>query len=150
MPATRILRTMRDRIRTLAESIPREEAFAVPPGFSNNIAWNIGHIFVTHQILCYELSGLPMKIEPELRAMFAKGTSPASWKSEPDLELLYPKLTDLAEVFERDYAAGLFEHYQPYTTSAGVELRSIEDAIAFNNVHEGIHLGYVMAMRHVL
>ncbi len=35
-------------------------------------------------------------------------------------------------------------------TSAGIRLESVEDAIAFNNFHEGIHLGYVMALKKAL
>jgi hypothetical protein len=47
---------------------------------------------------------------------------------------------------DRDYQEGIFRHYVPYKTSYGVELNNIDDAIIFNNIHEGLHLGYMMAM----
>ena len=36
-----------------------------------------------------------------------------------------------------------------YETSTGFVLDSIETAIAFNNLHEGIHLGVIMALTKV-
>jgi len=34
-------------------------------------------------------------------------------------------------------------------SNAGLDttLRNVEDAIAFNNFHEGIHLGYILALK---
>jgi len=49
-----------------------------------------------------------------------------------------------------DYDAGIFVGYQSYLTSAGVQLESVEDAIVFNNYHEGIHLGYLLGLRKAL
>ncbi|RMG65283.1 MAG: hypothetical protein D6722_16080 [Bacteroidetes bacterium] len=46
-----------------------------------------------------------------------------------------------------DYEAGRFTAYRRYETSYGVVLASIEDAIRFGNVHEGLHLGYMMVQR---
>jgi hypothetical protein len=51
---------------------------------------------------------------------------------------------------EKDYAAGLFNEYKAYPTSFGVTLSEIEEAIMFNNVHEGMHLGYCIALRKVI
>ena len=44
-------------------------------------------------------------------------------------------------------AAGAFESFTRYETSAGITLNSTEEAILFNNIHEGIHLGYMMGIR---
>jgi len=40
----------------------------------------------------------------------------------------------------------LFTNYSDYETSFGLNLTSIEEAISFNNIHEGIHFGYLLAM----
>ncbi len=49
-----------------------------------------------------------------------------------------------------DYAAGKFSSFSAYRTSAGIALETIENAITFKNAHEGIHIGYIMAMRKAL
>ena len=46
---------------------------------------------------------------------------------------------------EEDYQNKIFEEYEEYTTSVKVTLSSVEDAIQFNNYHEGIHLGVVLS-----
>ena len=142
--------TMRGRIRAFAESIDPADAMCIPDGFSNSIAWNVAHIWVTHGLLCYKLSGLPLPFEESAVAMYGKGSSPADWSAAPDYASLLPPLTDLADRFLEDLRAGKFTEFTPYTTSAGVELRSIDDAVVFNGLHEGIHLGYCMALRRAL
>ena len=51
---------------------------------------------------------------------------------------------------EEDYQNKIFEEYEEYTTSVKVTLSSVEDAIQFNNYHEGIHLGVVLSQLKVL
>lgn len=150
MSALQTLVQMRSRIQKFAESIPAEQALVIPDGFNNNIAWNICHIFVTHQLLCYKLSGLPMAIDDTTVAQFSKGSSPADWEQTPDFAKLYPLLTELAESFAKDYESGRFQEFTPYRTSAGIELTDIESALSFNNMHEGLHLGYAMALKRAL
>lgn len=57
---------------------------------------------------------------------------------------------ETAARFKEDYQKGIFKEYQSYQSHYGVELNSIEDAMVFNNTHEGIHLGYMMALRKTL
>ena len=49
-------------------------------------------------------------------------------------------------VLEEDYKADRFKTYRPYTTSAGVTLKSIEDALFFNLYHEGLHMGTILSL----
>ena len=141
---------MRGRIRAFAESISAEDAAKIPTGFNNNIAWNIGHISVTQQLLCYRLSGLPLAVDDAWVEMFGKGSKPADWTDPPEYSSLFAPLTELAAKFETDYREGIFKEFQPYKTSAGIELNTIDEAVTFNNLHEGIHLGYAMALRRAL
>lgn len=124
-----------------------EAALMIPPGFDNNIVWNLGHIIVTQQALHYRLSGLPTATTKEDVAMFKTGSSPADWAHEPDIGRLLTLLADTSLQLERDYEAGLFAGFRPYTTFTGIRLQCIEDALAFNNFHEGLHLGSILALR---
>ena len=45
------------------------------------------------------------------------------------------------------YDNGVFKGYTPYATSLNVTLSTIDEAISFNAFHEGIHLGYILAMK---
>ncbi|MDB9932132.1 hypothetical protein OAD28_05360 [Flavobacteriales bacterium] len=48
---------------------------------------------------------------------------------------------------EEDLNTEMFKEFKEYTTSYNVTLSNIDDAVKFNNVHEGLHLGYAMALR---
>ena len=54
---------------------------------------------------------------------------------------------ELVSKTESDLKSGINWNYNSYTTSYNVTLNSIEEAIKFNNVHEGLHFGYAMAMK---
>ncbi len=38
----------------------------IPPGFRNNLLWNIGHSVVTQQLLVYQRSGLATLVSDEM------------------------------------------------------------------------------------
>ena len=119
----------------------------IPETWKNNILWHVGHLVVTQQLLCYKLSGNKMLIEQSYVDGLAKGSGPADWSANPDWQQTKDLLIELPERLETDYDAGLFKEFADYPTSTGICLTSIDDAIAFNNYHEGIHLGFIMALK---
>ncbi|HEY9362001.1 MAG TPA: hypothetical protein VIQ00_01975, partial [Chitinophagaceae bacterium] len=52
--------------------------------------------------------------------------------------------------FEKDYQDNLFSGYQPWTTRYDLALNNIEDAISFVIFHDGLHVGYTMALKHLV
>lgn len=134
---------MADLIRGLSI----EQIHRLPPGFSNNIVWNAGHAVATQQLLTYGLSGLPLRLDQTFVDAFRKGTHPGEPFDEARLGLLLQWMLETPEWLAEDYETGVFKTFHPYTTSFGVRLYSIEEAIQFVTVHEGLHLGYMMGIR---
>ena len=132
------------------ETISREDLLAIPEHFNNNIWWNIAHVAVTQQLLVYKLSGLALNLPDDIIAKYAKGSLPSEEPSEEEFNSIKKALVDLVVKTEEDYNKGIFKNYNPYTTSANVTLESVEDAITFNNFHEGIHIGSILALRRAL
>ena len=126
---------------------PREQLLKIPKGFNNNIWWNIAHVVVTEQLLAYKLSGLPMNIEDALVDKFKKGTTPDGTATEEEIKKIETLLISLPKQTETDYKNGLFKTFGEYTTSLNVTLSNVEDALAFNAYHEGIHLGSILALK---
>ena len=122
----------------------------IPDGFNNNIIWNFGHIIATQQLLTYGLSGLSTPMSKDLINQYRKGTKPESDKSQAELDELINLSESLITQFKEDYSNGLFKEYNPYTTSYGIELTSVDLAIEFNNVHEGMHLGTCIDIKRFL
>lgn len=122
------------------------ELFTIPKGFNNNIWWNIAHVVVTQQKLVYGLSNLPLTISQELVEKYQKGTAPQEDPNETEVEEIKKLLFELPDQTIKDYENGVFKSFKTYMTSPKVELKSVEDAIAFNVFHEGLHLGSIMAL----
>ena len=123
-----------------------EQLYKIPEGFNNNIWWNIAHVVVTQQKLVYGLSGLPLNISNELVINYQKGTSPKGTPEKGEVAEIEKLLFELPEKTVADYKKGIFQNFKTYMTSPKVELNSVEDAIAFNVFHEGLHLGSIMAL----
>jgi hypothetical protein len=143
------LREIRGFILRLVDGLSPEQLETVPPGASNSILWNLGHLAVTQQLLHYKLSGLPMYLPDEVVDGFRKGTSPADWNGAPPAGIGQVRewLVELPERLAEDHAAGRFESFQEYPTSAGITLHSLDEALAFNNFHEGLHGGFIMRLK---
>jgi hypothetical protein len=129
------------------EKYSLEQLNTTPQGFSNNLIWNIGHIIVSQQRLVYGLSGLPMNVSDDLFALYKNGSKPTGATTPAEVNELKSLLFPLVEKTKTDFAAGKFTTYNAMTTSTGFRLASVEDAIAFNNYHEGLHLGFMMNIR---
>ena len=127
-----------------------EQLNTVPKGFKNSIFWNIAHTVVTQQLLTYGLSGQPLLIQDQLVAHYKKGTVTVHKANKKDLEELKSLLLSTLKQTKIDYDNGCFKNFTPYTTSLKVTLSTIEEAIRFNVFHEGIHLGYILAMKNYL
>ena len=142
-----ILKANRILILKTIEDLSLPQLNKVPEGFNNSIAWNIGHLVVVQQLLCYKLSGLEMKISNEMLEKYKKGSVPNSEITQQELDALKTYFLSQVDTFKKDYNNKVFTTYNSYLTSPNVSLDSIDDAIQFNNFHEGIHLGSILALK---
>ena len=142
-----VTRTNRRLLAKIMDNHSLEELNKVPYGFSNNIIWNIAHVMVTQQLLVYELSGLPLMINDEIVNSYKKGTKTERLVSQEEVDTIKKLLFSTLDKTVQDIDLGLFKEYNEYPTSTGFVLKSISDAMSFNNFHEGIHLGYILALK---
>ena len=142
-----ILRASRLIILKSIENLTIDQLNKIPHGFKNNIVWNLIHLAVTQQLLCYKFSGLEVAFRSEIIDDYKKGTEPKGYISLEEFENIKLQFVLLIDQFKTDFDTAIFKEYQPYTTSAKVTLNNIQDAIEFNNFHEGIHLGYILALK---
>lgn len=130
----------------ITESLTNEQLNTIPEGFKNNIAWNIAHLVVTQQLLCYKLSGIKCLVSEEMITNYQKGSVPNHQVSKEEFDTIKTLFLELPVQLEKDYCMGVFKNYNTYTTSIGVTLNSVDEAIPFNLYHEGIHLGVVLQL----
>lgn len=143
-----VFRQVRGLLMMVVKDLTEEQFLAVPEGFDNNIAWNLGHILVAQRGLCYRQCGLDMGLPRKMFAMYVPGTSPAGWTSKPDIPALLEMVMGQVQDMEADHQAGKFSTpYQEMKTTTGLHLRNIEEATSFNNYHEGLHMGAILALK---
>lgn len=123
-----------------------EQLNLVPERFNNNLIWNIGHIIAAQQSLVYKTSNLPMHISDEYFDKYKPGTRPTGLVSESEMDEIRSLLTSMIEKTETDLANGRFVSFTERNTITGFHLGTLQDAIVFNNYHEGLHLGYMRSI----
>ncbi|WP_439151060.1 DinB family protein [Winogradskyella sp.] len=137
----------RQLLKSFIENLSLKQLNTIPEGFKNNIIWNIAHVIVTQQLLVYNLSGLKTIVSEEMIASYRKGTKPKRDLTEAEIDAVKNLLFSTIEKTKEDYKAKLFQTYNQYTVTTKSTLSNVEEAIEFNNFHEGIHLGYILALR---
>lgn len=143
-----VLRGCRAAIHKIGANLSPDQLIAVPDGFDNNIAWNIGHIIVASQNIVYKRSGSPVTVSDDWVAMYKPGTSPADWSVNPDTDELLTALMDYQQKLEDDYAAGMFSGTveEFVSASSGISFNDLDGALVFDVYHHSQHYGMIMAL----
>jgi len=140
------LAQIRNHFLSFLHKYSLEQLIFIPTGFGNHVFWNIAHAVVTQQLMTYYLSDNEMLVENDWVMRFKKGTFGDRNVTEGDVRKLIKLLQSTQISLRKDYNSEKLSYYRPYETSFGIKLETIEDAIRFNNLHESLHLGYVMAL----
>ena len=144
-------RITRERVLEAMEGLSFEQLTKSPEGFNNNMLWNFCHIAVTQHLLCFKLAGKDPVIPVTLIDTYRKGSGSSDIKNpKEDFEYFKANYYKLIDLTEENYNAGKLNEFYEYPTSYGVVLGNIEEAINFNNIHEALHLGYIMAMKKLI
>jgi hypothetical protein len=143
-------RQVRKNLLKLLQDTSVKDLTLIPDGFNNNIYWNIAHTVATQQLLCYYLSGNPFRIDKYWIETYKKGTLPNLDVQQSEVDDLAFLLIETSKILMKDYDADFFPDYTPYTTSFGMDLKNIQEAVIFNNMHESLHYGYAMAQKRAI
>lgn len=142
-----ILIQSRQLILKTIKGLSLKQLNTIPSGFNNNIAWNVAHLAVTHQILCYKFANLSSSVSDDFINLYRKGTKPEKDITQNEWEYIVEIFENLPIAFKKDLKNEIFTSYAEYETSMGVTLKNINDAINYNTHHEGIHLGAILQLK---
>jgi hypothetical protein len=135
---------------TIISELNTDQLNKIPEGFNNNIIWNLGHLVAAQQGICYMRSAVKLSVEEKFFSEFKPGTKPERVYDSVEIESIKKLLIETLDKLESDYSDNLFKNYTVVTTRYGVELKNIDDAIDFLPFHEGMHSGYIMALKRVV
>jgi len=149
--AIETVRETRKSVLECVKDLTIDQLNYIPDGFNNNIAWNLGHMVAAQQGVCYKRSGdTPMHITDEFFMTYKPGTQPERFISQQEIDeiarLMFANLDQLVV----DYQNNIFGPHPGWTTRYGVQINNLDEAINFLPFHEGLHFGYIMALKRVV
>ncbi|PHI19518.1 hypothetical protein CEQ90_12530 [Lewinellaceae bacterium SD302] len=142
-----VLRQTRRNMLRLCDSLTLEQLNLIPAEMNNNLLWNVGHVIATQQLLCYGLGNQPIPLPADFIERYRKGSRPTAAASGAEWTYIKSRLESTVDEFENDLRSLDFSNFREYETSYGTKLLNIGQALSFNNVHEGMHLGNMIVMR---
>ena len=145
-----ILKKTRQHLLDFISDLSVDQLNKIPEGFNNNIAWNLAHLLASQQGVCYMRAGLPPVINTEYFEKYKPGTKPETVIDNNEIEDIKTLFLSVISQLETDYKDNLFKNYTPWVNRYGIEMASIDDAISFIIFHEGLHLGYIMALKRAI
>lgn len=145
--ALEVTRTSRNLHLKVLNTLSLEQLNTVPKGYKNSLFWNFAHIVVTQQLLVYGLSQTPLMVSDKWVTLYKKGSIFTEAATEEELTILKELLIKTIDKTEKDLIENNLKPINSYMTSTGFELKTLEDVFLFNNFHEGIHFGYILAMK---
>jgi len=141
------IKNTRAFILELVKDLSIEQLNKIPTGFNNNIVWNIAHLTAAQQNMCYVRSGLAVTVKEEHFSAFLSGTKPDKFIEKQEIDSIFDALLNSMDRLAADYTSGIFVEFDLWDKRYGMKLNSIEDAINFIPFHEGMHIGYIMALK---
>jgi len=142
-----ITKLNRNILLGLTKNLSLSQYNFIPKGFKNNIAWNLGHILVTQQLLVHKLSNIDCVVDVDTIKKFGKGSVPQTDYTLEEIEALKAQFLTSVDITSDLYDKDTFKTFNVYPTSLGYTINTVEEAIAFSNYHEGIHLGIIIALK---
>lgn len=144
-----VLKACRTKWLSMLDQLTTDQLNKIPAGFSNNLAWQFGHVIVSQQILCYRMAGQKFVINEELIDRYKNGSKPENHISEEEINLLKGYMLSTINQLEIDLKNGVFNNYTPYTISTyvGLTLENVNDALTFIVSHDALHYGCSLSMK---
>ena len=147
-----IMRGARLFMINLIDGISVEKLNEIPLGFNNNLVWNFGHVVASQQILCYRNAGVKPVIEDEFIDKYKSGTRPEGSIDEKEFKIIKENLIQAVDKFEEDSTTNMFDNYKSFDLKSypGIRIKNINDAAKFVCFHDGLHVGYSIALKRSL
>jgi DinB superfamily len=141
------IRKARTLLLEQLEDLTVDQFNQIPQGFKNNIGWNMGHMIVVQQGICYQKSGLPLLISDDFGKRFGPGSRPGEIIGVIEIVNIKQLLVTTLEQLEIDYESQIFDNYRGWATRFGNMVVNIDDGLEFLSFHEKLHSGTITRMK---
>ena len=110
----------------------------IPPGFNNNIIWNMGHILVVSESLLYQNSPYQRPVNEFMKSRFERGSIPDGMVGEDEIFIIRHSLLQTVQFYKMLTGMGRPEDEIELVSNPGLTLISNE-RMQFLLFHEDMH-----------
>jgi hypothetical protein len=132
------------------EGLTTEQLNHIPTGFNNNLIWNLAHLISGQQGICYTRAGLPIAVDDKYFTPFRPDTKPERFIDAEEIAHIKDLFLSSIDQLETDIRNNLFTNYPAWLSRYGTNINSFNEAMEFLPFHEGLHCGYIMALKRVV
>ncbi len=135
------------------EALTAGQFNTIPEGYNNNIIWNIGHLISAQQNMCYVKAGLPVVVSNSFFSTYLSGTKPGAFVDDAAIAVIKELLISTIDQLQTDYDKKIFANYTPSAAILkvyGFEVNNIDDALEYLLYHDGLHSGYITALKRLV
>lgn len=142
---------IRDQFEKLLEDTSQDELNTIPRGFSNNIAWNYGHIIVSGYALAFISSGVNPSFPVPMYGTFRKGSKPEALITREEIDSLTELRRQFPAALEEAIHQNRFTDITPYTTQTfGVPMTTLDSILTTIAAHDTLHLQTAKMYKRIL
>jgi len=144
-----VIKACRSKWLTTLEDLTTDQLNQIPTGFNNNLAWQLGHVVVSQQLLCYKLSGNALLIDEQLVDMYRNGSKPERYITAEEIDQMKTYLLSTIDQLATDLGTDKFQNFTSYTISTypGFKLEKITDSVKFIVSHDALHYGCSLMLK---
>ncbi len=135
------LHFVRNNTMKLVAGLSEEQSEIIIEGMSNHIKWNLGHLYFVLERNAFHFIGEKMSMPEHFEELYRPGSKPGEEPYPvPSLVEITGILGGQTQRIEACLGNRLQEMaVQPYTTSSGLLLTTVEEFLNFCLYHEGMH-----------
>ncbi|EGW36095.1 DinB family protein [Desulfosporosinus sp. OT] len=143
------LKVVRTNTINAVKELSESQVDSVPEGFSNNIRWNLGHVYLVQERFAFGFTQEPIQMPDGFTDLFGKDTKPSEWKIQPPtLSELIKLLDDQTNRIKEKLLNRLDEAVvNPLTMPSGLTLKTIGEFLTFSMYHEGMHVQTIKMLK---
>lgn len=131
----------------LVKDVSENKSREIPEGFSNNILWNLGHIYSSLESFAFGYIGESMDLPEEFKGLFGMGSKPSEWSGNiPEITKLIEMLEAQPQRVQERLADKLDQEVKLPFTIPGAELKTVRDLLTFSFYHEA---GHTQTIKHL-
>ena len=143
----KLLKVSISNVLKLVNGLSNEQLNHIPEGFSNNIIWNVAHLVVSQKLLIYGLSNNELNLDDDFIVKYRKASRPSGEVNAKDCQAIILLFEYLHEELTQDLNTLDFTSFKTYPTSYDFEITNLDEALAFNNLHFGLHFAFLLKLK---